>query len=59
MKIVYPPSEKTLQKIETIRRLREIDPTLSSYKIAPLVHLSQPYVNALIRWDNENREKHE
>jgi hypothetical protein len=57
MKIVYPPSEKTLLKIETIRRLREKDPSISARSIAPLVGLDHSYVSALIKWDKENHGK--
>lgn len=57
MRIVYPPSEKTLAKLEEIRKLRETDPTLSVRKIANIVKIDNTYVSALLRWDKERQEK--
>jgi DNA-binding CsgD family transcriptional regulator len=52
MKIVYPPSEPTLQKLEKIRELYKQG--LSGNQIAKIIGLSREYVYALIRWDKEN-----
>ena len=55
MKIVYPPTEKTLQKIEAIRSLREIGTPIK--EIAAVIGISRVYVHALILWDRENRKE--
>ena len=55
MKIVYPPTEKTLQKIEAIRSLREIGTPVR--KIADTLGVHTSYVHALENWDRENRKE--
>jgi hypothetical protein len=54
MKLTYPPQEKTLLKIERIRKLREETPELTTIAIGKIIGLDQSYVSALIRWDKEN-----
>lgn len=54
MKIIYPPTEKTLQKIEAIRTLREIGTPVKT--IASTIGIHPSYVHALINWDRERRK---
>jgi hypothetical protein len=58
MKIVYPPSEKTLKLIDDIKAYREAHPEHKSpYKLAEIFNKSQTYISGLLRWDREERKK--
>lgn len=53
VKVVYPPSEKTLQRIEDIRRLREKG--IPTKEIAKQMKRHSSWINALENWDKQHR----